>query len=144
MPEIESSARVVVLITIAGYLGVMMFVGFIVARFSSASLTHYFLGGRKMNEWVVALSAVASGRSAWLVVGVSGMAYTRGLSAIWVLPGYIIVELLMFWFVGIRLRRFSSMRDDITVPDYLESRFRDTTHVLRIASVILFFLFVAP
>ncbi len=144
MPEIESSARVIVLLTIAGYLGVMLFVGFLAARFSSASLTHYFLGGRKMKDWVVALSAVASGRSAWLVVGVSGMAYARGLSAIWALPGYVLVELFMFWFVGVRLRRFSAMSDDITVPDYLESRFRDTTHILRIASVVLFFLFVAP
>jgi sodium/proline symporter len=122
----------------------MLLVGLLAGRFSGRSIANYFLAGRRMNDWVVALSAVASGRSAWLLLGVSGTAYLRGLQAIWALPGYIIVELLMFWLLGPRLRRLTGKAGDLTVPDYLESRFKDTSHLLRITSVILFFVFVAP
>ena len=34
----------------------------------------FFVGGRAMDKFTVALSAVSSGRSAWLVLGVSGIA----------------------------------------------------------------------
>lgn len=51
-----------------------------------------------MGRFVVALSAVASGRSAWLLVGVSGLAYLQGISAIWAVAGYIIVEFFCFYF----------------------------------------------
>ncbi len=141
---VEANSSMVVLVTIFAYLVVMLILGLVAGKFSSASIAHYFLAGRKLKDWIVALSAVASGRSAWLLVGLSGIAYTRGLSAIWALPGYILMELFMFWFVGVRLRKFTGAKQDITVADFLESRFRDTTHTLRIFSVILFFIFVAP
>jgi sodium/proline symporter len=144
MDLFTGAAATTVIVTIAVYLAVMLLVGFLAGRFAGRSITHFFLGGRVMKDWVVALSAVASGRSAWLLLGLSGTAYLSGLPAIWALPGYILAELWMFWQMGVRLRRFTGAGGDITVPDYLESRFGDRTHLLRIASVVLFFIFVAP
>lgn len=95
-----------------------------------------------MNRFIVALSAVVSGRSAWLLLGVTGMAYTRGLSALWACVGYIIVELLLFLFLAPALRRQTEELDAITVPDFFESRFADKTGLLRIVSVIIIFLFM--
>ena len=60
------------------YLAVMVGIGAWSARVSSAGLAEFFLGGRRMNRFVVALSAVVSGRSSWLLLGVTGMAFTRG------------------------------------------------------------------
>lgn len=137
-------AGLTILITICCYLAVMLVIGAVAGRFSGQSLANYFLAGRQMKDWVVALSAVASGRSAWLVLGASGMAFKMGLGAVWALPGYIFAELLMFWLLGVRLRRFTGRTGDITIPDYLESRFQDRSHLLRIVAVVLFFLFVAP
>ena len=51
----------------------------------------FFIGGRTMNAFVVGLSAVSSGRSSWLVLGVSGMAYVSGVGAIWAIVGYTMV-----------------------------------------------------
>ena len=144
MAEYTGADRIIVIVTIAIYLLLMISIGLIVGRFAGGSLANFFLGGRKLKDWIVALSAVASGRSAWLLLGVSGLAYAKGLHAIWALPGYILAELFMFRYLGIRLRRFSGSTGDITVPDYLESRFADKAHLLRILSVILFFAFVAP
>lgn len=124
------------------YVLMMVSVGIITARFSSRGIGEFFLGGRKMKSFVVALAAVTSGRSAWLLIGVSGMAFTRGVSAVWAVAGYILVELFMFIFPGKRLRYFTGKMGDITIPDYLESRFEDHRHRLRLFALIPILIFM--
>lgn len=124
------------------YVLMMVSVGIISARFSSKGIGEFFLGGRKMKSFVVALAAVTSGRSAWLLIGVSGLAFTRGVSAVWAVVGYIVVELFMFVFPGKRLRYFTGKMGDITIPDYMESRFEDRKHLLRLFSLIPILIFM--
>ncbi|HFE52611.1 MAG TPA: sodium/proline symporter, partial [Bacteroidetes bacterium] len=126
----------------AFYLMVMVVIGVVAARFSSAGLDEYFLAGRKLRSFVVALSAVASGRSSWLLLGVTGMAYVRGVGAVWAVVGYILVELFLFAFVGRRLRRLTGASGDITVPDFLESRFEDRSGLLRVVAVTVILIFM--
>ena len=104
------------------YLAMVVALGAWSARFSSAGIAEFFVGGRRMNRWVVALSAVVSGRSAWLLLGVTGLAYTRGASAVWAVVGYIAVEIFLFLGYGRRLRRFAGARDCVTVPDFFAAR----------------------
>jgi sodium/proline symporter len=125
-----------------GYLLFLIMIGLYSARFSSKGLTEYFIGGRKMNRFVVALSAVVSGRSAWLLLGVTGMAYARGPSAVWAVAGYIVVELFLFLYYAKRLRNFTGKRDCITIPDFFAERFGDTNGRLRITIVIIFLVFM--
>lgn len=95
-----------------------------------------------MNRFVVALSAVVSGRSAWLLLGVTGMAYAQGPSAIWAVVGYIVVELFLFLYYARRLRNFTEKRNCITVPDFFAERFDDRDGYLRITIVVIFLLFM--
>jgi sodium/proline symporter len=124
------------------YLVMIIGIGIYATRFSSAGISEFFVGGRKMHRFVVALSAVVSGRSAWLLLGVTGMAYARGASAVWAVVGYIVAELFLFLYYAPRLRRFSERYDCITVPDFYAERFRDRSGLLRItlAAVILVFM----
>ena len=124
------------------YLVIVVVIGAVSARLRTGSLSDFFLGGRKMKHWVVALSAVVSGRSAWLILGMSGMAYTMGLSAVWAVVGYIVIELFLFMFMGKRLRRYSQASESITLPDFFEARFKDRVHVLRIISVAVIVVFM--
>jgi sodium/proline symporter len=124
------------------YFLIIVLIGILVARFSSAGIGEYFLAKRKMHPAVVALSAVTSGRSSWLILGVTGMAFARGISAVWAVVGYIVVELFLFLFVGKRLRRYTEISDDITIPDFLESRFKDRSHLLRVLSAIIIIVFM--
>ena len=125
-----------------GYLLIIILIGLFSTRFSSKGITEFFLGGRKMNRFVVALSAVVSGRSAWLLLGVTGMAYVRGLSALWACVGYIVVELFLFLFLAPVLRRQTEQLDALTLPDYFEARFGDKSRLLRFVSVFIIFLFM--
>lgn len=125
-----------------GYLLLIVGVGFYSTRFSSKGISEFFIGGRKMNRVVVALSAVVSGRSAWLLLGVTGMAYASGPSAIWAVAGYIIVELFLFLYYARRLRNFSGKRNCITIPDFFSERFSDKNGVLRTLLVVIFLIFM--
>ena len=124
------------------YLVLLVAIGIYSSRFSSKGISEYFIGGRKMNRFVVALSAVVSGRSAWLLLGVTGMAYAQGPSAIWAVVGYIIVELFLFLYYARRLRNFTEKRNCITVPDFFAERFDDRNGMLRITIVIIFLIFM--
>ncbi|PWN05843.1 sodium/proline symporter [Rhodohalobacter mucosus] len=126
----------------AGYLALIIGIGIYASRFSSRGISEYFIGGRKMNRVVVALSAVVSGRSAWLLLGVTGMAYAQGPSAIWAAVGYIIVELFLFLYYARRLRNFTERYDCITIPDFFAERFGDDNGRLRSTLVLIFLIFM--
>jgi len=134
----ESSA----VIAFIAYLILIIGVGIYASRFSSRGISEYFIGGRKMNRFVVALSAVVSGRSAWLLLGVTGMAYAQGPSAVWAVLGYIIVEIFLFLYYGRRLRNFTENRNCITIPDFFAERFSDHDGKLRMTIVVIFLLFM--
>ncbi len=125
-----------------GYLILVTAIGVYATRFSSAGIREFFVGGRKMHRFVVALSAVVSGRSAWLLLGVTGMAYKMGASAVWAVVGYIMVELFLFLFYARRLRRFSEAYDCVTLPDFFAERFADRDGRLRVllSGIILIFM----
>lgn len=125
-----------------GYLLLLFGIGIYSARFSSEGISEFFIGGRKINRFVIALSAVVSGRSAWLLVGVTGMAYSRGASAVWAVMGYVVVELFLFLYYARRLRNFSETYNCITVPDFFAERFNDKNGSLRIALVTVFIIFM--
>ena len=126
-----------------GYLVVLVGIGAWSARRSSGGLADFFLGGRRMNRFVVALSAVVSGRSSWLLLGVTGMAFTMGASALWAVVGYTVVEALLFLYYAPRLRRFSEYHDVITVPDFFAIRFGDRGGLRLLLSVVILVFMVA-
>lgn len=99
----------------------------------------YFLGGRNMNGLVSALSAGASDMSAWCLMGLPGAIYLSGLGQVWISIGLVIGTCLAWIFVAPKLRRYSIKADDaITVPQYLQNRFKESNPSLRIASAIIF------
>jgi sodium/proline symporter len=95
-----------------------------------------------MNRLVVALSAVVSGRSAWLLLGVTGMAYATGASALWAVSGYTLAEAILFFTVARRLRRFAGAHDCITLPDFFATRFGDRDGRLRLTLAVVILVFM--
>lgn len=116
-------------------------IGFITLR-RTKNQSDFFIGGRAMNKFIVALSAVSSGRSSWLVLGVSGMAYTRGTGAVWAVVGYITAELFQFIYIGRKLRTQTEEFESLTVMDYLESKYKDNRHLTRITGSLIVAIFM--
>ncbi len=101
----------------------------------------FFLGGRKMNGFVSALSAGASDMSAWVLMGLPGAIYAAGLGQVWISIGLAIGTVLAWIIVAPRLRRFSILANDsITIPQYLTNRFKSNSKVLQVVSAVIFML----
>lgn len=108
------------LVLFASYLVLTVAIGLWASRKNRDDQEDFFLAGRQLSPFAMALSAVSSGRSAWLVVGASGLAWLHGVSALWVFPGYIVAEALMFVTVGPRLRARSIEVGALTVSEVFE------------------------
>lgn len=111
------------------------------------SLDSYLLADRKLGAWVAAFSERASGESAWLLIGLPGLAFVSGYSAVWVGVGCVSGIAFSWFMVAMRLRLETERRGALTLADYFESRFDDRTRALRLlaTAIILFFftLYVA-
>ncbi|MEO1260526.1 MAG: hypothetical protein AAFZ15_17145 [Bacteroidota bacterium] len=92
----------------------------------------YYVGGKKLGYWVVAFSTRATGESAWLLLGLTGLGAVAGVSAYWVVLGEVIGVSVAWLLMAKRFKRLTDQYNSITIPDYLVSRFKATTHTLRI------------
>lgn len=132
------------LVTFVAYLILILFLG-IKAYRRTHNLDDYILGGRKLGSVVTALSVGASDMSGWLLLGLPGAIYLSGLSEIWIGIGLVLGAYCNWLFVSRRLRIYSQhANNSLTLPDYFENRFNDTTRVLRLVSafvILLFFTF---
>ncbi len=120
------------------YVLLMLGIGFVTSR-STRSPADFFLADRSLKAWVTAISSTASSESAWAVLGTVGLAYKDGLSALWFLPGCLLGYAINWFLIAEKLRKHSQEEGALTVPDYLEAHFKDTSNILRVISVAIIF-----
>lgn len=112
----QSSA---IVLTFCLFLLLFVAVGVYSSKYQQRTTTDYLLANRNVNPWLTALSALASGQSAFLFTGQVGYAYTTGFSAIWLLIGWAIGDYMAWWFVFKRLREVSEKENAETVSAVL-------------------------
>ncbi|TNE57268.1 MAG: sodium/proline symporter [Alphaproteobacteria bacterium] len=104
-------------------------------------MSDYYVGGKKLGFWIAAFSSRATGESAWLLLGLTGAGAVAGVNAFWIVIGEII-GVGTAWFLMARpFKKLTDTYDSITVPDFLASHFKTTTHTLRLiaaGSLIVF------
>jgi sodium/proline symporter len=125
------------------YLIIILLVGLVTYR-SNKSHFDFFLGGRKVNPWVVAFSERASGESAWLLLGLPGAAYAMGLVEIWTAIGCV-WGIIFYWYVIAEdLRLESENVSAITLPNFFAQKYQYGKTAIRITAtfiIIFFFTF---
>lgn len=123
------------------YLICMMAIGVYFYR-RTRNMSDYILGNRKLGAWVTSLSAEASDMSGWMLMGLPGYAYAAGLSGGWIALGLAIGTYANWKFIAVRLRKYTQIADDsLTIPDFFQNRFHDTSNVLRVVSAIFILIF---
>ncbi len=131
-----------VLISLSIYFALMLGIGLYAWRASTGDVSGYMLGGRRIGPAVTALSAGASDMSGWIMLGLPGAAFAQGLSAGWIAVGLFFGAFANYLVVAPRLRLHTEMADDaITIPDFLEKRFGDRSHALRLLSAAVIVVF---
>jgi len=123
------------------YCAVMLAIGIYYCR-RMRSVSDYILGNRSLGTWVTSMSAEAADMSGWLMLGLPGYAYCAGMQAGWIALGLIIGTYINWKAVAGRLRTYTQVANDsLTLPDYLQNRFRDSSHALRVVSAIFILIF---
>jgi sodium/proline symporter len=125
-----------ILAVFACYLLGMLAIGVYSSRYNK-DIGDFVLAGRRLGPWVAAFSAQASDFSGWLLIGLPAMAYARGFSIIWACIGCTCGVMFNWVVLAPRLRRLSEAYDALTIPDLLEARFADRTHVIRVLAVLI-------
>ncbi|MFB4167953.1 sodium/pantothenate symporter [Virgibacillus sp. JSM 102003] len=134
------------LIPLIGLLLIIFGVGIWAGKYmksSSTFLQEYFLGGRNMGGFVLAMTMTATYGSASSFIGGPGVAYNEGLG--WVLlamsqvaTGYFVLMILGKKF-AIVTRKYNA----VTMVDFLKERYKSKWVVLLSAFSIIIFLFSA-
>lgn len=128
-------------VTFIGYLLTTLLIGYIAYK-ATTTLSDYILGGRSLGPSVTALSVGASDMSGWLLLGLPGAIYLSGISEVWIGVGLVIGAYFNWLLVAPRLRSFTEKADNsLTIPEFLENRFGDHSHTLRLISAITILIF---
>ena len=108
---------------------------------SHGFIEEYFIGGRSMGGFVLAMTVIATYTSASSFVGGPGVAYTLGFG--WVLLAMIQVP-TAFLTLGVLGKRFAILGRKIkavTITDFLYARYKnDTTVILCSVAMLVFFM----
>lgn len=124
------------------FLALMLGIGIWAGR-ESKDVAGYYVAGKRLPSWVVAFSSNATGESAWLLLGLTGMGYLVGVHAFWVVLGEVLGVTLAWVLIARPFKEYTDRFDSITVSDYLEDRFRDHRQIIRRVSVVIIFSMVA-
>ncbi|MFQ6032987.1 MAG: sodium/proline symporter [Candidatus Zixiibacteriota bacterium] len=129
-----------ILIGFLAYLVLLLIKGSLTFKFNK-TIADFVLAGRRLGPWLVSISERSSGESAWLLIGLPGLALSTGFNAIWPAIGCVAGILFSWTFISRRLRTATEKHNALTLPDLFENRFSDNTHALRIVSTIIIILF---
>lgn len=124
------------------FLLIMLVIGLWSVR-DSHDVAGYYVAGKSLPSWVVAFSSNATGESAWLLLGLTGMGYLVGVHAFWVVLGEVLGVTLAWVLISSPFKEYTDRFNSITVPDFLEDRFGDKRQIIRRVSVLIIFSMVA-
>lgn len=128
-------------IILIAYFLILFLIGLIASR-QIKGVSDYYVGGKRLGYWVVAFSARATGESAWLLLGLTGLGAMVGVSAYWVVLGEVLGVAVAWFLMAKPFKRLSDSYDSVTIPDYLVSHFQPKNHLLRIISASTLAIFV--
>lgn len=108
------------------------------ARRRTHTVEDYLLANRTIGPWCTALSAVATNNSGFMFIGLIGTTYLLGVSAIWIMAGWIIGDYAMWFWVHRRLREVSAQEQALTIPSFLASGSGRPVRTVAASIAILF------
>lgn len=114
--------------------------------YSRKGKTHegFILGEKRFSGTALALSERATGESAWLLLGLTGHAFTDGVSAIWVALGCVAGIIFIWLVMAGRLREETERSGSLTVSGLLAKKFPGSEKSIGVLSamiVVFFFVF---
>jgi len=129
------------IITFTIYLVVVLGIG-VIAYLRTKDFSDYILGGRSFGPLVTALSAGASDMSGWLLMGLPGAIFAKGLSQSWIAIGLTVGAYYNWKLVAGRLRVHTEINNNaLTLPDFFHNRFGKDGQLVKTVSAVTILIF---
>lgn len=130
-------------ISIIIFIGVMLYLGYIGMK-RTKNVNDFFLAGRNIGPWLSAFTYGTTYFSAVIFVGFAGkLGWSFGLNALWIAGGNVILGVLLAWLVlAKRTRQMTSHLNAMTMPEFLEARYKSKGIKVLAAFCTFFFLII--
>ena len=133
----------VVLATLVIYQVLLILIGFWAQRRVSSE-QDFFLASRQLGPWVAAVSYSASAASAWTLLGMSGLAFSIGVSSIWLALGAVLGCAFSWWVLAPRIMVASEQQQLLSATEFiaLGTSGRQRQYIVSLVSAVILFSFV--
>lgn len=131
------------LIALVGYLAIVLGIGYWSSR-KVENEEDYFIGGYKVPGFALALSERSTDMSGWLLIGMPGLAWAAGLSAIWILLGTAGGAVFQWVLYSRKFMKEKRRTGAVTPNDYIANKFPGGAKAIRsIGAIIVFIFYIA-
>jgi SSS family transporter len=96
----------------------------------------FFVAGRGVGIWTLAIASMAATLSGFAFVGGPGLVYARGIGAVYIVLPAAVTGALTAWVLARRLRLLREVRGVLTIPEAVGARYRCRT-ARRLAAAAL-------
>lgn len=122
------------------YFLIVLTIGYLSYR-KSMTADDFIIGSRSLNYWLTALAAHASDMSSWLFLAYPALIFTKGLIGAWTAIGLIVCMYLNWQLVAPKIRVATEQYNSLTFSSFFESRFGDTSGLIRFFSALILIVF---
>lgn len=99
--------------------------------------TDYLIANRRLGGWLAAFGYVGSATNAWMVMLITGAAFTSGVSAVWLAGGVLLGALLSHAYIAPRLRAMAAAQDSATLTQFISADVGDRLQPILVRSAAL-------
>ena len=133
----------VVLITLVSYKVLLILIGLWAQRRVNSE-QDFFLASGQLGPWVAAVSYSASSASAWTLLGMSGLAFSIGLSALWLAAGAVLGCVFSWVVLAPRVMAAAQAEPMMSATEFiaLGTQGRERRRIVVLVSAIILFCFV--
>lgn len=138
-----NEAALITTLSFVGFLSAFVLIGLTSLKYNRHQSRDYYLASHSVKAWLVGLSAVATNNSGYMFIGVIGYTYTVGLSACWVMAGWIMGDLMASFVVHRRLRDMTAATNEVSYIGVLSHWGGKRLGYQRLAAVVSLVLLLA-
>ncbi len=131
-----------ILVTFVAYLVALFVIGWLGERRHGDSYEDFVSADKSLGSIVTAISSASSSESVWVMLGLSGIGYWKGVAGYWAAIGCIVGFSFNAAFIAPRLRRDSGRLGALTLSDYLTARTGDRGNLIRLLSALIITVFM--
>ncbi|MEQ8604062.1 MAG: sodium/proline symporter [Marivibrio sp.] len=118
-------------------------IGALSIRRKRSRVDDYLLAGRSVSPWLTGLSSVVTNNSGYMFIGLIGFTYTHGISAVWLMIGWLVGDAIAWMTVHPRLRRASETSLSQTVGGLIAEAVDGPARPVAIALALVTIAFLA-